>query len=169
MPELDLIRLERDRRIRIDERIAADSPAWAETGLRVAGPGEVQLEAQKSGADVIVRGRFHARVETECRRCLARVLVDVDEPVSLVFRSGLGRAEAEREEVYPLPAGERTLDLGEPLREHVLLAVPQFAVCRETCRGLCPRCGTNLNEGECSCGPTGGDERWAELRRVTFD
>ena len=60
-----IIRLERDRRIRIDERIAADSPAWAETGLRFAGPVEVQLEAQKSGANVIVRGRFHARVETE--------------------------------------------------------------------------------------------------------
>src|SRR5690554_6078957 len=169
MPELDLIRVERDRRVRIDEQIAADSPVWAETGLRFEGPVEVHLEAQKSGADVIVRGRFHARVETECRRCLVRVHVDVDEPVSLVFRSGLGRAEAEREEAYPLPAGERLLDLGEPLREHVLLAVPQYALCRETCRGLCPRCGTNLNEGECSCGPAGGDERWAALRRVKFD
>jgi len=169
MPELDLIRLERERRVRIDERIAADSPAWAETGLRFAGPVEVRLEAQKSGADVIVRGRFHARVETECRRCLAPMLVDVDESVSLVFRSGLGRVEAEREEVYPLPAGGRTLALAEPLREHVLLAVPQFPVCHETCRGLCPRCGANLNEGECGCGPTGGDERWAELRRVRFD
>src|SRR5690606_22579022 len=114
MPELDLIRLERDRRVRIDEQIAADSPAWAGTGLRFDGPVEVHLEAQKSGADVVVRGRFQARVELECRRCLVDVLVDVDEPVSLVFRSGLGRAEAEREETYPLPAGERILDLSEP-------------------------------------------------------
>src|SRR5690606_19747399 len=134
--------------------------------LRFAGPVEVRLEAQKSGADVVVRGRFHARVELECRRCLAEVLVDVEEPVSLVFRAGLERSEAEAGESYALPPGERILDLGEPLREHVLLAVPQFAVCREACRGLCPQCGTNLNEAACDCGATGGDDRWAELRRV---
>jgi len=169
MLELDLLRLQRERRIRIEDRVPADSPIWAGTGLRLTRPLEARLEAQQSGQDVVVRGRLRTCVEVECRRCLVTVLVDVDEPVSLVFRAGVGQAEAERHEVYPLPAGTRGLDLAEPVREHVLLAVPPYPVCREACRGLCPRCGANLNEGSCGCTIPTGDERWAELRRMRFD
>src|SRR2546422_2859983 len=37
------------------------------------------------------------------------------------------------------------------VREELLLAVPQWVVCRDDCRGLCPRCGKDLNAGPCGC------------------
>jgi len=118
---------------------------------------------------VVVRGRVRGTVELPCRRCLATVRRDIEEPVTLVFRAGVAPVEAEASEVYPLPARGGELDLAEPLREHVLLAVPQFATCSETCRGLCPRCGSNLSVGACACGEREPDARWAALRRLELD
>jgi uncharacterized protein len=51
----------------------------------------------------------------------------------------------------------------------VMLVVPRYAVCREACRGLCARCGADLNEEECRCRSEEGDARWAALRKVRLD
>ena len=47
----------------------------------------------------------------------------------------------------------------------VLLSVPLFAVCRDECKGLCPKCGTDLNVGTCACAPE-TDSRWDTLRAI---
>ena len=54
------------------------------------------------------------------------------------------------------------IDLGEILREEVLLAMPMKAVCDEGCKGICSGCGAELNDEECRCEPE-IDERWAAL------
>ena len=52
----------------------------------------------------------------------------------------------------------------EPLvAEQVQLNLPTHPLCREDCRGLCPRCGANLNDGPCGCAEPPGDPRWAAL------
>ena len=58
------------------------------------------------------------------------------------------------------------LPLDEVVREQVLLAVPLKVTCREDCKGLCPHCGTNLNEGQCSCTIAMEDPRWTALREI---
>jgi len=47
--------------------------------------------------------------------------------------------------------------------------VPQFTLCREECRGLCPQCGTNLNDGACECVPEQASSPWDALKNVEFD
>ena len=49
--------------------------------------------------------------------------------------------------------------------EQWLLDVPGYALCREDCKGLCPTCGADLNEGECEC-PPAADSRWDALRKI---
>jgi len=68
-------------------------------------------------------------------------------------------------EAYPLPERDREVDLMPGLREHVILAVPEFPLCSELCRGLCPRCGADLNQGPCGC-EAPPDSRWAGLERL---
>jgi uncharacterized protein len=51
------------------------------------------------------------------------------------------------------------------IREELILAVPEYVLCREECRGLCPRCGKDLNEGPCACRPE-PDPRWAALEAL---
>ncbi|HEX7051327.1 MAG TPA: DUF177 domain-containing protein [Longimicrobiales bacterium] len=169
MLKVDLGLLKRRGRITVDEDLPSDHPLWEETGIRPHGSLAVRLEAQSVGSDVWVRGRLDGRAVLECRRCLVEVVVPVGEPVSLLYRAGVEPAEAEREEVYALPARARELDLTAAIREHLLLAVPRFALCQEACRGLCARCGRNLNEGECECASAEMDERWAALKRLKED
>ena len=52
------------------------------------------------------------------------------------------------------------------LREQVLLALPLKVTCRPDCKGLCPHCGKNLNQEQCSCSTEIEDPRWAALKEV---
>jgi uncharacterized protein len=94
---------------------------------------------------VLVRGRLSGRVVRVCDRCLEPCEVEVEAPdVCHHFEHAVGSV----------------VDLTDPLREDILLVLPQALLCREDCRGLCPRCGGNRNEAECGCGEAdmGGDE-----------
>lgn len=169
MLKVDLVRLERQRRVRLDDAVAAEDPLWAGTELRLARPLEVHLEAQLVGHDVVVRGELTGEAQLECRRCLAAVRIPIAEDVAVLYQAGVGGVEAEQSEVYPLPARGQELDLAPMVREQVVLGVPAYAECSEACKGLCPTCGKNLNEGLCECEPETGDDRWAALRRLKSD
>ena len=58
------------------------------------------------------------------------------------------------------------LDLRPALREQWLLAAPAFALCREDCKGLCPRCGADLNAGPHDCATQTADPRWDALKKL---
>lgn len=101
---------------------------------------------------ILARGRLDTVVRAPCDRCLC----DVDVTVTVAD------ACYHFEEV---PLG--SLDLTEAVREDILLALPQGCLCRDDCRGLCPSCGQNLNEGTCSCSVSGDDESpWGALDRL---
>ena len=51
-------------------------------------------------------------------------------------------------------------------REAVILELPMRFLCSEDCKGLCPGCGSNLNNGPCDCVKTEGDQRWAPLKKL---
>lgn len=167
MLQVDLGQLDRKRRLTIDTEVPPDHALWEGTLWRLHGPLRVHLEAQRAGADVVVRGKLRGQADLPCRRCLVNVRVRIDEDVAFLFRAGLDAREAEEQDAYALPPRATELNLERPVQEHVLLAVPQYALCREECRGFCPRCGANLNQGACGCAGEDGDERWAELRRLT--
>ncbi len=169
MLKVDLVRLERQHRVRLDDAVTPGDSLWAGSDVRLARPLEVQLEAQQVGHDVVVRGQLTGAAKLECRRCLVAVCVPIAEDLAVLYQAGVDAVEAEQSEVYPLPARGQELDLGPMVREQVLLAVPPYAICSEGCKGLCPTCGKNLNEGPCACEPETGDERWAALRRLKSD
>jgi uncharacterized protein len=165
MLKVDLGTLARQHRLRVDAEVPADDAAWAALPWRFDGGVRLELDVQQAGADVVVRGRVQGVAVLSCRRCLTPVRHEVDEDVTFVYKAGLAETEAEASEVYVLPARARELDLGPAVREHVVLAVPQFAICAEACRGFCARCGTNLNQASCDCLDEETDPRWAVLRQ----
>ncbi|HTL04234.1 MAG TPA: DUF177 domain-containing protein [Gemmatimonadales bacterium] len=94
-------------------------------------------------------GRFAGEVRSTCRRCLEEFLTPVERAVEVIFS-----ADPELQEdpsVYPLTEPLAHVDLRPALREELALAVDAFPLCREDCRGLCPRCGADLNRGPCQC------------------
>jgi len=59
-----------------------------------------------------------------------------------------------------------SLEIGERVRQLILLALPLKPLCRPDCRGLCPLCGQDLNEGECGCKREAPDSRWEKLKAL---
>ena len=169
MLKVDLGQLARRKRLQIDASVPPDDALFHGVAFEMRGPLDLELEAQQAGHDVLVRGRLIGVAELGCRRCLTAVEAPISEEVALLFREGVSEAEAEAEEIYPLPAKANELDLTHALREHLVLAVPEFALCQDACKGLCPSCGTNLNEDTCSCEPERVDYRWATLLKLGKD
>ena len=139
--------------------------------LKTKGRAE-QLAEHRGGKNVVkdirVVGDFSTEVEVRCARCIEPVPTKVGGGFDLLYRPlgvDAGRdersiSEAETEIGYYSGEG---IDLEDVLREQILLALPAKIVCRESCRGLCPRCGKNLNVESCACEEEPPDPRWAAL------
>lgn len=119
--------------------------------LRDSGPGRYYLDATLA-----------AGVVATCRRCLADVPLAVAERVQLLFTDDRASDDPS---AYVIPVGARQLELAEMVREQLILAVPEYVLCREDCRGLCARCGRDLNLEPCDCRPE-VDPRWAALEAL---
>lgn len=148
----------------VDGTLDAADPVWEADDVRPLGDG-VDVRGRLSAAGhgrFYFTGTFQGAAATQCRRCLIDVEVKVAEELQLLFAEA-GLDDAEEDDVVPIPANARELDLRPSVREEWLLAAPVFALCREDCKGLCPTCGIDRNTGSCDCAPA-TDVRWAGLR-----
>ncbi len=155
-----------------------DAPAYA-----VVDPSTIVVHLTRVGAkDVLLEGSTQVSVESACRRCLKPVRSDL--PIvfqlDLVWRpsaaakgerpsedrgQGSTSASFDEHEIDEEPFDGERVDLGPIAREQLLLALPPIEpACSESCRGLCPTCGQDLNEADCGHARLGGDPRWARLR-----
>ena len=118
--------------------------------------------------DLLLRARVSYTQTLACQRCLGEVEQPVDETIELLLVEHEPGAEEEERELEEEDLGvlvvdDRELDLWPVLQEQLQLAVPMRPLCSEDCAGLCPTCGTELNEGECDCRSESADPRWAGL------
>jgi uncharacterized protein len=155
--------------VRIREQVQPDDPMWEGAELTLTEPLDVDLTAREVGEGVFVRGRLRTTVRLACRRCLSSVEQPVDDTVDLLYMTLDPEDDEAEGEVYPLPARGDELDLRDAVREQLLLRAPQFALCREECRGLCPSCGADRNQEDCGCAPQTAGSPWDALKNVTFD
>jgi uncharacterized protein len=120
-------------------------------------PVRATLEVERSDERVTVRGHLKAAARLECVRCLRAFEYPVEAPLE-VFAERIGTARRKADEVeldrdnYMRFHDGQSLDLGSDAREALLLEIPISPHCREDCKGLCPRCGADLNAGPCGCG-----------------
>jgi uncharacterized protein len=142
--------------------------------LKTSGRAEVVHEhhgGKEMVSDIRLVGKFSTRLEVNCARCLDPVAHEVAAEFDLLYRPlGADRradevsiSEAETEIGYYDGEG---MMLEDSLREQVLLALPLKTVCNESCKGMCPHCGRNLNQGECNCEPELKDSRWDALNEI---
>ncbi|HSC27051.1 MAG TPA: DUF177 domain-containing protein [Vicinamibacterales bacterium] len=133
--------------------------------FRVAAPVELTMAVSKTGSDVFdVTGRVRTRLGLACSRCLEPFEIAVDAPFELRYlpqtqNAGEGEREIADEDLATAYYREGMLDLSDLLKEQFQLALPMKPLCSESCRGLCPECGANLNRAACGHAP-----RWEDLR-----
>jgi uncharacterized protein len=120
------------------------------------GPIRAEVDVAMSGEQVTVRGRIEASAGLSCVRCLKRFEFKLAPPFEL-FAERAGRSrhpgddDALERDGYMVFHDGRRLDLSVQARETLLLEIPMAPYCRDDCRGLCPRCGADLNDGPCGC------------------
>jgi len=107
--------------------------------IKFRGPIQVKAEVFRVSNVVTARLWLSAPMQASCSRCL--------EDFETGFKKNL-------EFHYPVDNSEWMLDLGPDIRDEIILDYPVKPLCIPDCRGLCPKCGKNLNEGGCSCGST---------------
>jgi uncharacterized protein len=134
-------------------------------------PVDVAVKLTRMQQDVLAQGEATTRVRMPCSRCLEDVDVElagqfealyVPETGSYGQRMGQPNFEwgDQRVNFY----AELTIDLAEQVRQALLIELPMKPLCRPDCKGLCPECGHNLNEGPCPCGQQAEDDPWGPLR-----
>jgi uncharacterized protein len=112
-----------------------------------------------------LKGHVKAPLELTCGRCAEAFAWPIDVDVDLTYvpeptaSADPDEVELNDEDLTTAYFRDQTLDLGEMLREQFYLAMPMRPLCSEDCKGLCPHCGTNLNNATCDC-----DVRWQDPR-----
>jgi uncharacterized protein len=122
-------------------------------------------------ADIRVRAAYHGDFEVLCARCVEPVRSPVSGSFDLIFRPQSADADPGERSITPDETEigyyeESGLSLEDVVREQVLLSLPSRTLCKEDCKGLCPRCGQNLNLESCNCNPASAENapRWSALQ-----
>lgn len=133
-------------------------------------PVEVSVSAKRSRETVYLEGKLATVIEAECCRCLEQARV----PLAVAFVYTCVPAEDRFDEEHELRAEDLdfvfytddTIDLDPIVYEQIVLQIPLKILCRDECKGLCPRCGANLNTTPCQCGSGPADGPFAVLKKL---
>jgi uncharacterized protein len=144
-----------------------------DTEVRLVKPAEVSGRVRRDGKEVELRGELHARIETACDRCLQPVELSIraefkERFVPAVSWRAEQQHELQEEDLNLAVFDGEAIEMDDLVREEILLAVPGHILCREDCRGLCPVCGIDRNQGSCQCEPGGTESRWQGLENLRF-
>jgi uncharacterized protein len=104
--------------------------------VRFKRPIKIKADVSKITNVVNVDSALEGLLQMNCSRCLIEFEAD--------FRKSLRFT-------YPVNKLEPVIDLGQDIREEIILDYPVKPLCSPSCKGLCPKCGKNLNEGVCNC------------------
>jgi uncharacterized protein len=163
--ELDLGRVETRSTFSFDGTFDLPTPEGGSAACTVA----VSAAVTRSAGSFTVEAHVKGSIRAECHRCLGFSELPVDTSFTFILnRAGESPPPdgVEEDDIVPIPiTGETAFDLYPRVREALILEIPIKLLCREDCRGVCRKCGANLNEGECGCDPGIGDPRWGALKK----
>jgi len=122
---------------------------------------------------VSVKGTVETRIQIPCARCLEASEIPLKKRLNVCFTRNMPEMEGPttkdgveiRDEVIGLvPFEGEEIELDEVIQEQVVISLPPRPLCRDECKGLCPRCGADLNRDPCDCDTTRYNEQFAALK-----
>ena len=121
---------------------------------------------------LLVEIKISAEIQAECARCLKETNLEISEKLGYLYHLGSAENEDFDDEDYMPVEVEyfgRVIDIMPQIEESVFAILPTKVLCKEDCKGLCPNCGKNLNEGSCSCSNENIDPRFEALRNFVIE
>lgn len=133
--------------------VAAEQLDLTDEDVEFLDPITVKLLATYSNGEIDLEGSLRTKVTLGCSRCLR------------TFVFPLAEKFADKVQVGDMA----TLDIDDWVREAYFIGFPLKPLCHEACKGLCPRCGTDINEKQCDCLIDEVDHRLAVLKKLLED
>ena len=121
---------------------------------RFVGPIEWSAEVTNTGDAFLVMGRAKGVAKTLCARCLEDVEYSLEGDIEgyfLISEETAAPDDMEDDEFDVLPENH-VIDMVPLIGAALIMDMPRIPLCSDDCKGLCPQCGANLNEGPCGCG-----------------
>ena len=129
----------------------------------VTEPVRAEGQVRNTAGVLVMTGSIETTIHGTCDRCASDFDREVSFPIDVVLVTELSNEENEDEWVFPLEGD--SADLDDIVRTVFVLNLDSKLLCKEDCRGLCHRCGKNLNDGPCSCQKE-LDPRFAALKQL---
>lgn len=150
--------------IELDEAITVES-------VKTVSPLHASLKLRTLGSEVLVNGMLEGDVELLCSRCLNAYNMGVRSQINVVYEPSerINKEERHKLKSDELDIGfykEDTLDTDEVLTEQLLLNIPMKPLCSPECKGICPKCGADLNVSGCKCSTSEIDSRLKVLEQL---
>ncbi len=141
----------------------------SEIDFRFEAPLHSEAKIRKVGRSILIKGSVMATLRLQCVRCLKEYVYPITSPFEVILQPA---REIDFPEEMDLSRDDLALDffeggelqLSEIACEQVFLEIPIQPLCQETCRGLCPHCGTDLNISTCGCHEETLDSRFSRLK-----
>jgi uncharacterized protein len=165
------------RRLNLESpSLTLDDESGSEEGTLEARDVKGNVKVTRLGDGVLVQGDVKADVQLQCSRCLEDISLPVEARLEEQFQQtvdvetghAITRREDEEDDTAFKIDANHLMDLTEPVRQALLVAIPMRPLCREDCKGLCPECGANLNYVDCGHQQEASDNRWDALRALNI-
>jgi uncharacterized protein len=140
-------------------------------------PIHVRLHATLAGETVLIDGAAESEVRMPCSRCLEpfdmKIETDfsstaVPEIPSMIDPTAADDIELTADDMDVIAYSGDSIDLRDEIAQQIIMALPFKPLCKDACKGLCNRCGVNLNNASCQCHPQDESSPFAVLKTRIF-
>lgn len=131
-----------------------DAASYQVGGMQLETPEGIRYELQlaNTGEGIVLSGDASCHAVTPCARCLEPAEVEVSGPVEGYYLlEEADEAEGFEADEFEVVSPDGSFDITPAIIAALVHATPYVILCQDDCKGLCPKCGANLNEGSCAC------------------
>lgn len=147
--------------------IDVDGYAVGEKELTLTEGASYDVVFTNAGDGILVTGIVRASVTGECDRCLEPAAFEVAGEIEEYYLFEEPEDPESYEDGFELIGPDRVIDLGDAISDAVVMDTPFVVLCQPDCKGLCPTCGANLNEGDCGCAEA-AEQAWVDSDENPF-
>lgn len=166
---INVAQVSEDEGLAIHHLYPAGEPALRGDEHRLTGSAELSLRAARKGRKLRLTGSLSAAVSFDCDRCLKPLTIPVEQAFDLTYVPPIRTVEEKEladDDLLVAFYTDQVIDVDDLVREQIELALPMSRLCSDECPGLCPKCGSDLNEKTCTCKQEDLDPRWTALRQL---
>ncbi len=126
----------------------------------------VNVQLNKSHNQIILDAELSVDANLSCDRCNKNFNSVLTNSYRMVYLFNMEADDSQSINLTYLNLDSDKINIDNDVRDYALLSIPMKKLCKEDCKGLCPKCGKNLNEGSCNCLKSNIDDRWLPLQEL---